>query len=186
MVLGLAVSGTAKATLIERGGGLIYDTDLDITWLQDANFAQTSGFDADGLMSWVEADSWANNLFFGNFGDWHLPRISNLQHLYFDELGNIFGQLIPNTGPFINVQLNRYWSIDLLSSDPNFAKHLDFRDGRIDQSGRFGIPFAAWAVGDGDVAAIPTPSDPIPEPSTIILLSLGLAGLGFFRRLGDF
>ncbi len=31
----------AHADLIDRGGGLIYDTALNITWLQDANYAQT-------------------------------------------------------------------------------------------------------------------------------------------------
>ncbi len=49
----------AGAALIDRGsfadgfGGfmnLIYDDDLNITWLGDANFAKTSGFDVDGQM----------------------------------------------------------------------------------------------------------------------------------------
>ena len=35
----LALPGLANAALIDRGGGLIYDTDLDITWLADANYA---------------------------------------------------------------------------------------------------------------------------------------------------
>ena len=42
----------AGATLIDRGGGLIYDTVLNITWLQDANYAQTMGYqDVGGYMS---------------------------------------------------------------------------------------------------------------------------------------
>jgi len=36
VVLVFGVVGISNATLIDRGGGLIYDTDLDITWLQDA------------------------------------------------------------------------------------------------------------------------------------------------------
>lgn len=28
---------SAHASLIDRGSGLIYDTDLDVTWLQNAN-----------------------------------------------------------------------------------------------------------------------------------------------------
>ena len=42
LILGISFllfGSTASATLIDRGGGLIYDTDLDITWLQDANYA---------------------------------------------------------------------------------------------------------------------------------------------------
>lgn len=30
-----------NAALLDRGGGLIYDTDLDVTWLADTNFAMT-------------------------------------------------------------------------------------------------------------------------------------------------
>ena len=44
---------TAHAALVDRGGGLIYDTTLDITWLQNANVG--------GSMTWAEASSWAAN-----------------------------------------------------------------------------------------------------------------------------
>ena len=67
------LSGTAGATLIDRGGGLIYDTDLDITWLQDASYARTSGYDSDGLMNFQEAMAWADQLSFGGYDDWRLP-----------------------------------------------------------------------------------------------------------------
>lgn len=49
---GLSLSGAAQATLIDRGGRMIYDDVLDITWLQDANYAMTSGHDADGRSQW--------------------------------------------------------------------------------------------------------------------------------------
>lgn len=48
-------SGGASASLIDRGGGLIYDSTKNNTWLQDANYAKTSGFDADGKMYWADA-----------------------------------------------------------------------------------------------------------------------------------
>jgi|RifCSPlowO2_12_1023861.scaffolds.fasta_scaffold474522_1 hypothetical protein len=35
----LLIAGRAQATLIDRGGGLIYDNVLNITWLQNANYA---------------------------------------------------------------------------------------------------------------------------------------------------
>ena len=38
-----------------------YDTELDITWLADANYAKTSGHDADGQMNWMNANAWAAN-----------------------------------------------------------------------------------------------------------------------------
>ena len=85
----LALPGAAGAALIDRGGGLIYDDVLDITWLQDANYAETSGFAAanavdngtsatdnifsDGRMGWDAAVAWADGLVFGGFDDWRLP-----------------------------------------------------------------------------------------------------------------
>jgi hypothetical protein len=73
VALVVVLSGTAQATLIDRGGGLIYDTVLNITWLQDANYAMTSGYDADGMMTWYEAVAWADQLVYGGYGDWRLP-----------------------------------------------------------------------------------------------------------------
>ncbi|MBI5041059.1 MAG: DUF1566 domain-containing protein [Gammaproteobacteria bacterium] len=69
----IAVPGLSLGALIDRGGGLIYDTDLDITWLADANYAATSGYDADGMMTYSEANAWVNQLSFGGFDDWRLP-----------------------------------------------------------------------------------------------------------------
>jgi hypothetical protein len=71
MVLGLA--GPVSADLWDRGGGLIYDDHLNITWLQDANYAKTSGYDADGKMNWTGATTWAANLVYGGYSDWRLP-----------------------------------------------------------------------------------------------------------------
>ena len=60
----LLLSFNATAALYDRENGLIYDDVLDITWLQDANYAQTSGYDNDGKMSWADAKAWSSNLSF--------------------------------------------------------------------------------------------------------------------------
>ncbi|MAV76072.1 MAG: hypothetical protein CL691_05580, partial [Cellvibrionales bacterium] len=73
LIFFLLLSFNATAALYDRGNGLIYDDVLDITWLQDANYAQTSGYDSDGKMTWYEAKTWAENLSFQNFTDWRLP-----------------------------------------------------------------------------------------------------------------
>jgi hypothetical protein len=79
MVLFFGITGMADATLLDRGGGLIYDDVLDITWLQDANYAQTSGYDSDGLMFWGDAVAWADGLAYYDsvrgvtWDDWRLP-----------------------------------------------------------------------------------------------------------------
>lgn len=62
---------TANAALLDRGGGLIYDTVLDITWLQDANTG--------GNRTWAAASSWAENFSYYDsvrgvtWDDWRLP-----------------------------------------------------------------------------------------------------------------
>ncbi len=73
LLAGIALSGAAQAMLIDRGGGLIYDNVLNITWLSDANYAKTSGVDADGLMNWTAANAWAAGLVYGGYSDWRLP-----------------------------------------------------------------------------------------------------------------
>jgi hypothetical protein len=70
--------GAAQATLLDRGGGLIYDTVLDITWLQDANYAVANGDDADGLMTWSQSVAWADRLVYAGFDDWRLPTLTPL------------------------------------------------------------------------------------------------------------
>lgn len=72
----------ADAALLDRGGGLLYDDVLNVTWLQDANYAYTSGYDADGQLSWAAAKKWANDLVYHDsvrgvdYSDWRLPTVS--------------------------------------------------------------------------------------------------------------
>ena len=78
-ITGMAIAmaaGQAQAALENRGGGMIYDTVNNITWLADMNYAKTSGFDSDGLMTWTDAKAWAENLSFGGFDDWRLPTLN--------------------------------------------------------------------------------------------------------------
>lgn len=88
------VSGAAQALLIDRGGGLIYDTELNVTWLQDANYAKTSGYDADGRMNWDDAMTWAANLSYYDsvrnvtYTDWRLPFVVDTDGPDADALGN--------------------------------------------------------------------------------------------------
>jgi hypothetical protein len=80
MVL-LGLNPLAQATLWDRGGGLVYDDVLNITWLQDANYAATntfgvSGINADGTMNWDTTQSWVdamNSTKYLGYNDWRLP-----------------------------------------------------------------------------------------------------------------
>jgi len=121
LVLGLSIS--THAALIDLGCGMIYSTDLNLTWLQDANYARTSGYDANGLMTWGEANTWATNLIYCGVGGWRLARVdpdypnaqggATLLHemgylRYYECAQNM------NNCPFINwstpVGYDEYWS----------------------------------------------------------------------------
>ena len=81
LVAALAVSNAAQAALIDRGNGLIYDSVLNITWLQDANLAAintfgVSGIDIHGRMTWNTAEQWIaamNAANYKGYHDWRLP-----------------------------------------------------------------------------------------------------------------
>ena len=47
------------------GGTVVYDSVRNITWLANAN--------ANGLMNWTAANTWANGLTVGGFTGWRLP-----------------------------------------------------------------------------------------------------------------
>lgn len=55
-----------------------YDTKQNLTWLADWAYSRTSGYDADGRMTWEQAKEWAHQLSFTVRGvvlsDWRLPK----------------------------------------------------------------------------------------------------------------
>lgn len=63
--------------LIDRGFGLVYDVQRDITWLQDANYARTAGRSPDGQMTWQRAMAWAASLNYYGITGWRLPSALN-------------------------------------------------------------------------------------------------------------
>jgi hypothetical protein len=77
------VSVSANAALVSRlGGQAVYDTDLNVTWLADANYAMTSGYigtiatlAGDGRMDWNQAVTWAAQLTYAGYADWRLTTV---------------------------------------------------------------------------------------------------------------
>jgi MYXO-CTERM domain-containing protein len=127
------LTGAAQAGLVDRGGGMIYDDVLDITWLADMNYATTSNYDSDGRMTWAAANTWANNLVYGGYSDWRLPKLNpldttcgahltawgfpdqyygynceggELSHLFVFDLGNGAGSLLSDTAGDTTTQVN--------------------------------------------------------------------------------
>lgn len=217
LALGL-VSGSAHAALQGRDlNGSVgsfeayYDTDLDITWLADANYAKTSGYHADGNMYWADANTWAVNLSLVDavnnltYDNWRLPTTlqpdascgtqaggssygygctgSEMGHLFYSELGGTAGQSI------------------LTNSDSDLAKFTNFQAHSFYWSGTDAPNTdAAWFFGFGNggqsadykdhiiyYALAVSPGDvgavaAVPEAQTYALMLAGLGLIGWRAR----
>lgn len=205
LVAFLAATQSAHAVLIDRGSGLIYDTDLNVTWLQDAQYALTAGAATPG-MTWANANAWAANLAYYDsvrdvtYTDWRLPGTINLPssagfdttglsselaYMYYVNLGYAANQTLDrfaaapasgNYNPFVNLAYLGYWS---------------GTDGQIparQRSWAFHFHFGwqslqnqadsmrVWAVRDGDVGSS------VPEPEDSALFALGVVWIFMARR----
>lgn len=206
----LVLHGDAEAALIDRGSGLIYDDVLDITWLQDANYAASLGV-PDGRMDAATAQLAAGDLEYFDtvrgvtWSDWRLPstvnapssigwdttgQSSEMAYMYYVNLGfqaNYSGlpsDPIPtssNYNPFVNLVYRGYWSDMVPGTDDAWQFHFHFGSQNING----GDMSRVWFVRDGDVAGGTTPTTPpsssVPEPTSLALMGLGL-GLAALRR----
>ena len=181
---------SAEAALIDLGNGLIYDTTQNLTWLQDAMHARTTGYDTDGRMTFDGAVSWADNLTYGGFDDWRLPRYegwhsgvpcggscggdSELSRMLV-ELGWAWstgsGQSDYHAGtfgPFVNFPENTFWLANGNHVWWSATVDVDWADVETSR---------AWAVREGN------PMARVPEPSTLLLLGFGSLVLSrLYRR----
>ena len=82
VLLAVGCADSAQAVLLERlGGAAVYDTDLNVTWVTNANLAQTSTFNIlgiapSGAMTWNTAQSYIvamNAANYLGFSTWRLP-----------------------------------------------------------------------------------------------------------------
>lgn len=215
LVATVAMAGGAQAALHDRGGGLIYDDDLNITWMADANLAATNNFGVTSIQSgggmgwnqsWIGAMNAANYLGFNN---WRLPTVSQtnavctydgqgtyrysctgnetgseLGHLFYKELGGVVGVDLgevhnANYGLFKNIQL-QYWTgteYNSLAANGSYWYAWDFNFHTGEHGANFkGNGDSAWAVIDGDVAAVP-------EPKIYAMMVVGMVMIGAVERL---
>lgn len=197
-VAAFSTGSTTQAALLTRLGGLaVYDTELGITWLTDANAGAGSAFDGgsntvDGRMSWVNANNWAASLTIGGVSGWRLAAMdANGDGTVVDcavavatacldnEYGYHFYQNgidTENLGPFSNIMTNNYWSSTESDAGNAWLFDFNFNDGSQLATSKNYNGYA-WAVYDGDIAAVPV-------PAAVWLFGSGLLALLGLRRIG--
>ncbi|MBL8316398.1 MAG: hypothetical protein JNK55_21930 [Rubrivivax sp.] len=185
-----------------------YDSALDISWLADANYAQTVGAPGSGsngtFRSWYDAMAWVDDLSVNGVTGWRMPHmdttcgfpnygscnrlLDEFHYLFMTELQGSYGYSItdahgPNYDLFRNIQSYVYWSETEFSVSPGWVSVWSSQaeyPGTAPKIPIFpvGAPYFVWAVHDGDVGARPV----ISAPTTLMLVLLGLCAVQLSRR----
>ncbi|MBI4937303.1 MAG: DUF1566 domain-containing protein [Nitrosomonadales bacterium] len=206
-----SANGAHAALTLTLGGNGVYDSDLNITWLANANLAASNTFGASnievgGRMSWNAAQSWIGAMNAANYlgyNDWRLPNAwdpatycngynygyncntSELGHLFYHELSGTAGSsILSSSDPDLALFQNVQSFIywSDVGYAPNASGTWNFGTGYGSENVGTGGYMYAWAVRPGNSAAVSA----VPEPETYAMLLAGLGLLGFTarRRLG--
>jgi hypothetical protein len=180
-LLAILMMGSAQAALVDRGGGLIFDSDQNVTWIQNPFLVISSPVDFDRADFRISNYVYNDSLRSTSWDDWRMPNTSELLYLYdvYGVRGSTEGSL------FLNVQADypsnpysSYWGISYLNNyNPPFAysARMDFSSGTSNALATNAATLYAWAVRNGDVPAVP-------EPETYGMMLMGIGLIGFVVR----
>jgi hypothetical protein len=216
VLLGLLIffgaTNTANATLWDRGGGLIYDDVLDITWLQDAHYAYNSGYwdtlgyivspAYEGLMLKADADVWVALLEYYDpirdrtWDEWRLYNPYNYENGSLEmgynsagEMGHLFYSELGNTTGNTNRNTGPFTGVNTTSNVIVWSNEWLWGEYAVYFSWSSGvqyykdvIPDCSSCLGQAWAVMDGDVAAPVPEPSTILLLCSGLVGLAGIRR----
>lgn len=204
----LAFPPVASAALIDLGDGTIFSTEMGRAFLSDLNAAQTTGFDADGNLTWAQAMAWIahlNSTRYLGYDNWELAsgpdpltlatsaRTTHnyLERLIYGELGNLRPAVQPpsgytyNLGPFTNFPTHAgtyYWVAPFAFGEDSCGP---VSPDPLCLSILYNPLQDAY---QGDFVAIPgapyraLAMRSVPEPSTLALITLGAAVAAIRRR----
>lgn len=208
-ILALSISAHSALTAVDLDGIAtnghegVYDDVLDITWLADANYAQTSGFDVDGRITWTAAEAFIADLNtnrYLNITSWRQASASpegcrgyqcgnqttytedELGYHYYQNLGAIDNGGMTNGSNtaylnlFTNIQDNLYWTGTEVSPGSSSAFIFLTTIGFQTTNGKISDRYV-WVVAPGNVAA-----NAVPVPAAVWLFGSALIGLAGLAR----
>lgn len=188
------LSSPSFASLIDNGGGLIYDDVLNITWAQPETTVKT----------WEDSNAWVATLTLGGVSGWRLPyasvaegsgplanpvdcsaatelscRDNELGYMFYHNLSGTSGNGIlssndPDLNLFPALQDAFYFSGTERDTDNVWVYSTGI--GAYGSWPKNGVSNFAWAVHAGNVTTVPV-------PAAVSLFGSGLLGLiGISRR----
>jgi len=159
-----------------------YDAVLNLTWLADANYAKTSGHDADGLMTTWDANAWVASLTLFGGGDWRLPTVritdglfvsnfsncggtdvgggdwgtrSEMGYMYYSHLGNVGFYIADKRDPTVALGPNRGYGLKNTGLFVNLQPSLYWTHNEtVASPGRSGAVSLSFATGVQDVTYV--------------------------------
>jgi hypothetical protein len=179
----LTLLSPAVAELHDRGGGLIYDDVLDVTWLQDTAHHVTTiapNVNAIGKMTWTDAMNWVSSLVYHDtvrnvdWDDWRLPNILPLNGTAYD-ISSSFAGLTDNgyniTSPASELSYMYHVNlggVSLFDTSGNFQPGVV---GIADPTPFTGLNGATWSQNE-------KPDD----PARIFIVGMGNGHQDFFEK----